>query len=153
MRLRSLLFVVLSCWVALWAPLGAAGTVTQEHYPLGNIRKVVFTATADASDGSYPSTALTTKFEGRLIQIITNPGATAPTDNYDIAITNGDGLDVLQGVGANRDTANTEAAAIVFSGTAINPVVDESDTLTLAITNNSVNSATIVITLVYALGG
>ena len=40
----------------------------------------------------------------------------------------------------------------MFTGTSINPVVDESDTLTLTIANNAVNSALITITLVYALG-
>ena len=149
---RRLLLALLSLWLVLAAPLGAVGTVSQTHYAVGNIRKVVFTCTADASDGSYPATAMTAKIEGRLIQLITDPGSTAPTDNYDITLVDGNGLDVLQGVGANRDTATTEAAAIVFSGTSVHPVVDESDTLTLTITNNAVNSATITVTLVYALG-
>jgi hypothetical protein len=152
MRLRACLIGLLLT-VALTAPVRAAGTVTQAHSTTGNIRKVVFTCTADAADGSFPATAITRKVEGRLIQLITDPGTTAPTDNYDITLVDGNGLDVLQGVGANRDTANTESAAIVFSSTSINPVVDESDTLTLTIANNSVNSATITITLVYALGG
>ena len=151
--MRRILLAVVIVALALVAPVSAAGTVTQTHYTIGNIRKIVFTCTADASDGSFPSTALTAKIEGRLIALETDPGSTAPTDNYDIAITNGAGADVLQGLGANRDTANTETAQIVVSGTSLRPTVDESETLTLAITNNSVNSATIVITLYYALGG
>lgn len=151
MRLR-LAFVVALVVVALVAPADAVGTVTQTHSRTGNIRKVVFTCTGDAADGSFPATALSVPIEGRLIQIVTDPGSTAPTDNYDITLVTAAGLDVLQGVGANRDTANTEAAAIVFSGTAINPVVDETDTLTLTIANSSVNSAGITITLIYALG-
>lgn len=138
--------------LVLAAPLGAAGTVTQTHQRVGNIRKAIFTVTADAADASVPATAISVKIEGRLVQLITDPGATAPTDNYDITLVDGNGLDVLQGVGANRDTTNTEAAAIVFAGTSINPVVDETDTLTLTIANNLVNSATLTVTLVYALG-
>lgn len=149
---RTLLLVVSVLLLVLAAPLGAAGTITQTHYTLGSVRKVVFTCTADAANGSFPATAITEKFEGRLIALETNPGTTAPTDDYDIAITDAEGLDVLRGVGANRDTANTEVAAIVFSSTSVHPVVDDTDTLTLAITNNSVNSATIVIVLYYALG-
>lgn len=150
--MRRIVLCLVVALLALTAPLGAAGTVTQTHATTGNIRKVVFTCTGDASDGSFPATAISRKFEGRLIQLITDPGTTAPTDNYDITLVDGNGLDVLQGVGANRDTANTEAAAIVFSGTSINPVVDESDTLTLTIAGSTVNSATLTITLIYALG-
>lgn len=141
-----------ACLLVLVAHLGAVGTVTQTHSRVGNIRKVVFAVTADAAAATVPATAISVPIEGRLIQLITDPGATAPTDNYDITLVDGNGLDALQGVGANRDTANTEAAAVVFSGTSINPVVDETDTLTLTIANNAVNSATITITLVYALG-
>lgn len=139
--------------LALAATLSAAGTITQAHNTTGNIRKITFTCTADAADGSFPSTVLTAKIEGRLIALETDPGSTAPTDNYDIAITNGAGADVLQGLGANRDTANTETAQIVVSGTSLRPTVDESDVLTLSVTNNAVNSATVVIVLYYALGG
>lgn len=131
----------------------AAGTITQAHNTTGNIRRLTFTCTADAADGSFPATAITAKFEGRLIALETNPGSTAPTDSYDIVITNGAGADVLQGVGADRDTLNTETAQIVVSGTSLRPTVDETEVLTIAITNNSVNSATVVIVLTYALGG
>jgi hypothetical protein len=151
--MRRLLLTAALLFAILTAPLGAVGTITQAHYTIGNVRKVVFTCTADAANGSFPSTAITLPIEGRLLALETNPGATAPTDNYDIAITDAEGLDVLQGVGANRDTANTEMAAVIFASTSVNPVVDESDTLTLAITNNSVNSATITVVLYYALGG
>lgn len=35
-------------------------------------------------------------------------GVAAPTDNYDVTVTDERGYDVLCGAGANRDTANTE---------------------------------------------
>lgn len=147
----SAVALLIGCYAVV--SLSAAGTITQVPNNTGNVRKITFTCTADAADGSFPATALTQKIEGRLIAIETDPGSTAPTDNYDIVITNGGGIDVLQGVGANRDTANTESAQIVVSGTSLRPTVDETDTLTLTITNNAVNSATVVITLYYALGG
>ena len=75
-RAWLLLAVVL---LGLTAPLGAVGTVTQTHYTLGNIRKVVFVATADVAAATYPATAISVPIEGRLIQLITDPGATAPT--------------------------------------------------------------------------
>lgn len=126
-----------------------AGTITQSHNKLGRIGVFTFTCTADASDGSFPSTTITDPFEGFLLALETNPGSTAPTDNYDVVVNDAEGVDVLQGCGANRDTANSEKAAIVYSGTSVHPAVDKTDTLTLAISGNSVNSAGIVIKLYY----
>jgi hypothetical protein len=125
----------------------------ETHYPLGNIRKLVFTCTADASDGSFDDVTVATIFEGRLLDLETNPGATAPTDNYDITIEDDGGHDVLEGVGGNRHTTTTQKVPVVYNGTGTHPTVDDSDTLTLKIANNSVNSAITVITLYYALGG
>ena len=127
-----------------------AGTVTETHgRAVGAVGVITLTATADASDGSFPATALATKIGGRIVALETNPGGTAPTDNYDIALTDAEGDDVLQTLGANRDTANTEKVAIVYSGTSLHPIVAGEDVLTLAITNNSVNSAGIVIRIFY----
>ena len=50
-------------------------------------------------------------------------------------------MDVLQGVGLNRDLVVSEDAAIVYSGTSGQPYVDESDTLTLDVRGNLVASA------------
>jgi len=129
-----------------------AGTVTLAHYTIGSIRKVVATCVADAADGSFPATALPA-IEGRILALATNPGATAPTDNYDITLVNQHGYDVLQGVGANRDTANTEQVPVLYTSTGTHPAVDETDTLTLTIANNAVNSAIVVIELYYSIGG
>lgn len=130
-----------------------AGTVTQTASLAGNLRRLTFTCTADAADGSFPATDATTRIEGRLLKLVTNPGSPAPTDNYDVVLNDQHGADVLQGVGANRHTSNTQEVAIVYSGTGTHPSVDESDTLTLAVTGNSVNSAVTVIDVYYALGG
>jgi hypothetical protein len=130
-----------------------AGSVAlTSHTTLGRIRVLVYTATGDAADGSIPNTVLP-KIEGRLIALITNPGAVAPTDNYDITLEDSDGLDRLQGTGANRDTANSEQAAILFASSSAHPPVDLSETLTLKFANNAVNSAVIVATLIYDTGG
>jgi hypothetical protein len=130
-----------------------AGTITETVSKLGNVQKITLTCVADAADGSFPSTAIAHKFSGRILQMDVNPGATAPTNLYDLVI-NSDvtGLDILQGLGANLLTATSEQKAIVFSSTEIHPAVDQSDTLTMVITNNSVNSAIIVINLYVTLG-
>lgn len=129
------------------------GTVTETAYTAGHIRRVSFTCTADAAAATYPATTLTHKIDGKLLKLVTNPGAVQPTDNYDITITDQNGIDVLQGVGANRDTLNSEEAAIVYSGTNVQPCVSFGDTLTLNVSGNSVNSAVTVIDLYYRLGG
>jgi len=129
-----------------------AGTVTLTHYTIGNIRRIKFEVTADASDGSVPDTALPA-FQGRLIALHTNPGSTAPTNLYDITLVDGDGLDRLQSVGLNRSTTSSEQVPVVYSSTSVNPPVSQDETLTLTFANNAVNSAIIVGNLYYALGG
>ena len=122
-------------------------TITADY---GRMQVITLTCTGDASDGSFPATALTNKFSGTLLALETNPGATAPTANYDIVLNDGGGHDVLEGVGANRHTTSTEKVPIVYSGTGTHPMVHSSDTLTWTITNNSVNSA-IVVAKIYIL--
>lgn len=126
-----------------------AGTVVLAHTKRGPVGVITLTITADAADGSVPDTPLTTKISGRLLALETNPGATAPTANYDLTLVDDDGHDVLEGVGANRHTSTTEKVSIVYSGTAVHPPVAKSDTLTLNVDGNSVNSAGIVAKLYY----
>ena len=129
-----------------------AGTVSEElTCNVAPVNVVTFTCTADSSDGSYPATTISTNIKGRLLQIVTDPdGDTAPQDNYDITITDSGGADMLLGVAANRDTANTEVAIVESYGA--HSVVAETDSLTLNITNNNVNSAGIVIKLYWSEG-
>jgi hypothetical protein len=127
------------------------GSVTITHYTLGNIRRINFSIVADAAAATVPDTVLP-KFQGRLIGLHTNPGATAPTDNYDITLEDADGLDRLQGVGANRHTTTSQQVPVVYSGTSVNPPVSMDETLTLKVANNAVNSALIVGNLYYSLG-
>ena len=131
----------------------AARTMTESHKKLGTIRRLDLTCTCDSTDGSFAAAEISSKFQGTLMDLKTNPGATAPTDNYDIVINDADGYDILEGVGANRHTTTTQKVPIVYSGTAVHPVLHDSDTISVVITNNSVNSAVVVISLYYVLGG
>lgn len=78
--------------------------------------------------------ATTPRITGKIIQVVTNPGATAPSDDYDITMTDSDGIDVLQGKGANRDTVNSESfCPLIGDGTTtVQPVFVDSN-LTLMI--------------------
>lgn len=127
-----------------------AGTTTlTSHKSFGTIRRLVVDWTADAADASVPSLAIP-PIEGRILALETNPGGTAPTDNYDITLNDAEGGDRLCGVGSNRDTANTELAAVVFSSTSVHPPVSIDEVLTLAISGNAVNSATGRVVILYA---
>ena len=91
--------------------MAAAGTITDlqqiVHRP---VKKVRWAWTSDASGNVNGGAGLTNlKYTGRVSQIVTIPdGSTAPTDNYDITVLNEDGVDLLNGAGANRDSSATE---------------------------------------------
>lgn len=128
-----------------------AGTVTFTHAQIGSVGKIVATCVGDASDGTFPATRIPS-FAGRLVALRTNPGATAPTANYDIALTDQNGVDRLQGVGANRHTSNSEEASVVYTSTDIHPTCAYDDVLTLALSGNSVAGAIVVVELIYLAG-
>ena len=73
-----------------------AGTVVITYSETRSpVRSVTWTWTSDAS-GDVNGTD-TKSLSGRAIRFVTNPGATAPTDNYDIVVNDVDGADVAAG--------------------------------------------------------
>lgn len=118
-----------------------AGTVVTTEIVHGSVKKITFAWTSDAS-GDVNGTATTHAYDGRLIAVTTDPGATAPTDNYDLELRDADGVDVLLGQGANRDTANTEYLLEATLGAVA------SSKLTLVITSaGSAKQGTVVVWL------
>lgn len=88
---------------------GSAMTFTYDK--LGPIKKIIVDWTSDDTTGAVSGT--TAKVTGELIKGVTDPGSAAPTDDYDIVLTDEEGVDVLgQCIAAsqliNRDTANSE---------------------------------------------
>lgn len=106
------------------------------------VRKIIVDWVASSSDGSLPTLTLSNLY-GFCIKAITNPGTTAPTDNYDIKLgdPNDTGVDALASALVDRDTANTEVVYPTASGACTPCFLEKGDYL-LAITGNSVNSAT-----------
>lgn len=88
----------------------AAAVITVEESCIAGVCKVKWTWTC--SDTGAGSKATSSSYFGQVLALVTDPGngGAAPTDNYDITITDADSYDVLQGAGADRDTANTETA-------------------------------------------
>lgn len=81
----------------------------------GAICKMIVEWVSDGAADPAPgeSAGTSKKISGRLIKGVTVPGAggLAPTDDYDIVITDADGVDVLGNCSddlIDRDTANTE---------------------------------------------
>lgn len=130
----------------------AGSSMTFSYDETGPIKRIVADWVSDDATGAVSGT--TKKIAGRLIKGVTDPGATAPTDNYDIAITDEESFDVLTacaGTLANRDTSNTEEVYFLVKNAdaaplsmAIHPAV--CDKLTIAITNagNSKNGQLIL---------
>lgn len=121
-----------------------AGTMSFTYDELGSIRKIIADWTSDASDGTASGT--TKKITGELIKIVTDPGSPAPTDNYDVVLTDEKGVDlsvhmddVAIAALIARDTANNEETYLPLEDTAGTgrvgafPVV--CDKLTIAVAN------------------
>lgn len=94
-----------------------------------------------AADGSFTEEACDFgNIQGEIRRIVTDPGTTAPTDDWDFVLNDALGADATAGAGADRDEAVSES--IVPS----NPFA-VNDTLTVDVTGNIVDSAEIVIKL------
>jgi hypothetical protein len=135
---------ILAAIMILWAGMvfGAGTSVITSITPYANgWTKVLVTFTADADNSTVPDLNIV-GFGGQwLCQIITNPGTTQPTDNYDIYLKY-EGSDLLGGAGVDRDTANTEIAyPIVDSVSGQRACVPVPGTLVFSLANNSVKSA------------
>ena len=135
--------------------LFAAGTVTItkeeiiiRHWPTRVILTIAWTA--DSSDKSVPQTVINAtqyKINGQfLYSAETNPGSTAPTDDYDIAINDEDVCDIAGTLLNNRDTSNSEMVNFI-NASASYPMVRGN--LTFVLTNNSVASATGSLILIF----
>lgn len=80
------------------------------------------------------------RMRGRLIKAVTNPSATAPTADYDIVLTDGDGANILANCDddlTDRHTSNTEIVYFFVKNAAaaalaVHPVVDGAVTVTVS---------------------
>lgn len=104
------------------------------------IEKIIIDWVADDAAATVPD--LSIPLNGYLLKVITNPGATAPTANYDITLEDPEdnALDAAGGLLANRAAATTEQVYPNVSGATI-PIF-LMGTYNVAVSNNAVNSAT-----------
>jgi len=102
----------------------AAGTVTvtRDTKPYGkdsqvkHVEVITIDWTGDSSDGSVPEVGV--PIAGYVVKAVTNPGSTAPTSNYDIALEDPEdnALDALSAALNNRHTTNTEQVYPMIAG-------------------------------------
>lgn len=69
---------------------------------------------------------------GSIHRIVIDPGSAAPTDNYDVTLTDEWGIDLLMGQGADLDTADTSSVIPLKQGT------DGTNTAMVPITINDI---------------
>jgi hypothetical protein len=115
-----------------------AGTVTaaRERRYMGDCKKVEVVVVTWLSDASGDAT-LSLPLNGWLVKAVTNPGATAPTDNYDITLVDENSIDAAEGLLANRDTANTETVYPLVTGAACPVLLSGTHTFTVAAAGNA----------------
>ncbi|GAH05790.1 unnamed protein product, partial [marine sediment metagenome] len=106
-----------------------------EFINLAQTMKVITASWVAETSGAFTAADITGCQGMWLVMVETNPGTRAPTDDYDITLTDTGGRDVAAGILADRDTATTEVA---LPDRVSRPV--DSD-LTLNITNNVVDRA------------
>ena len=148
-RSRFLIALVLGLSLACPSYLLAAGSVTiskpfEVKSTTKTVKEILITWTADASDGSVPDTTIAATTYGlqgfRFYSATTDPGSTAPADNYDITLMDQDGVDVAGGLLMNRDASSSEGVFSGLSSVYAFPYI--TGNLTFNLDNNSVNSAT-----------
>jgi hypothetical protein len=90
---------------------------------MGRIRKVIIDFLTDDSAGT--ATVTTRNISGELIKIVTDPGSPAPTANYDVVLTDDEGVDlsvhmddVAIAALIARHTTNTEETYLPLEDTA-----------------------------------
>lgn len=107
------------------------------------ITKVTVPWTSDSS-GDYTEDIVVPN--GCVLRVVTDPEAdtAAPTDNYDLTILDEQGMDVCGGLGADRDTANSEQFVPVIPTTTFPFAVGGTLTVTIAAAGDS-KSGTVVI--------
>jgi hypothetical protein len=115
---------------------------TIELRPLGESHYALdFNMVADASSSTFTAVSSAPyRIDGYVVKAETNPGSTAPTDNYDITITDAESCDIMGGELSNRDTAISEQA-IPKAGNAYGDMFVEG-LVTCTVTNNAVVNAT-----------
>lgn len=134
----------------LAGPAFAAGscTVTRSSKQVASNQPLItivnINCTGDSAAGTVPTYSI--PLYGWVHKVVTNPGSTGPSANYDIDFVDAEGtVDLMNGALQNRHTSNTEVVYPAVAGTvgtvsSFHPLAAGNYTYT--VTNTSVASAT-----------
>lgn len=149
--MKKLLITIIAVLATVTAA-GAAGTMTGgaagDWADIGHGQWAITISWLDDTAGTTGTIYVPAKLYGLWAGAgITDPGTTAPTDNYDISVTSAvtsrwAGLDIFDGNLLNRDTATTEKSTWSFAPF---PVYGP---LTFTLSGNAVNNATGTLTII-----
>lgn len=153
MKRLSILAILLMLLIPAVALSVGTGTYTTSYNPdqATNYKtKILTVSITDDTAGTTVALAETDVLGYFLCSMETNPGGTAPTDDYDIVINTAGGADLLGGAGMNRDQTNTEIAYPTIDSTSGQKgCVPINSALSLVLSGNSVNNATVAIKLLF----
>lgn len=107
------------------------GTVVLTEERHGTVKKITCAWTSeDGGDNAGKAQKTTTyAYSGEVIRLVTDPGAAAPTADYDVYVYDEDSADILMAGGLNRHTSTTEQVAASSLGIVAN------DKLTFSVEN------------------
>lgn len=137
---RLFAILLIAFMVFLTGNLWAASSQVESHNQWGSLHVITIAWTAH-TDGSYTSYLIQRPINGTLYMVETDPGTTAPQDNYTVTLTNAGAIDVMGGAMADCDTANSEEWQPYFTNSASYGARPVMGRLTLAIADNNVNTA------------
>lgn len=126
--MKKLLFAL--ALIAFCSPAWAAGTLTATTSDVGGGTTKYSVAWVSDASGNVTTNTFAVK-KGHLVEakFIPNGGGTQPSDLYDMTIADADGLDVLNGTGANLSQSTVTFVA------ATAPLLLEGGNLTPSISN------------------
>ena len=103
-----LLPILFAATIAISAVKGPGYVSKSEDYPTEDVQLIVMRWTTSVTGEAYAWT--THKYEGELLAYVAEPGLgeASPSVNYDIALENEYGIDLLNGQGYNRTQAATD---------------------------------------------
>lgn len=107
------------------------GTITLTEETFGTVKKITCAWTSENGGDNAGKAQKTTTYaySGEVIRLVTDPGSTAPTDDYDVYVYDEDSMDILMAAGKDRDTTTTEQVLASSLGCVAN------DKLTFSIEN------------------
>ena len=102
-----------------------------------------------ASNGALTATNTPFNIDGYVFLVLTNPGATAPTADWDLDLLDADGIDIFTAALDDRHTSASEQAVPHLDGTDHYGPRFVAGVLTIDVTGNSVNSGNMVVTVFF----